>query len=196
VCGDFLDAALTAATDPRVDTVVIGGFWEAYFNTGRVGEAGVRPLIELQSETERQVLDAFGAMVRRLREAGKRVFVIRTSPTDYRFDPRYLVSRLTGERRSVPVPVGPWLAQIGPLLDRLSAVATAAGAVVLDPVPWVCDVDACPVVGPDGEPTHTDRGHMRPWFIIARAMFLDQVLVSASGPADRREARDPAAANR
>lgn len=196
VCEDFLNAALAAAADPRVETVVIGGFWEAYFNTGRVGEAGVRPLIEFESETERQVFGDFGAMVRSLRDAGKRVFVIRTSPTDYRFDPRYMVSRLTGERRSVPVPVAPWLGQIGPLLDRLSSVAAAAGAVVLDPVPWVCDGDVCPVVGPDGEPTHTDRGHMRPWFIIERATFLDQVLVSASGPAGRREARDTPAANR
>ena len=187
VCGDFLDAALAAAADARVDTVVIGGFWEAYFNTGRAGEAGVRPLIELGSDTERQVLDRFGAMIRDLRGAGKRVFVIRSGPTDYRFDPRFLVSRLTGERRNAPVPLAPWQSQIGPLLDRLSAVAAAAGAVVLDPAPSVCDAGACPVIGADGEPTHTDRGHMRPWFIIARATFLDQVLVSASLPAPRRE---------
>lgn len=187
VCGDFLDAALAAAAGARVDTVVFGGFWEAYFDTGRPGEAGVRPLIELDSGTERQVLDRFGAMIRDLRGAGKRVFVIRSGPTDYAFDPRFLFSRLTGERRNAPVPVAPWQRQIGPLLDRLSAVATAAGAVVLDPVPSVCDAGACPVIGADGEPTHTDRGHMRPWFIIERATFLDQVLVSAPLPAPRRE---------
>ena len=187
VCGDFLDAALAAAAAARVDTVVFGGFWEAYFDTGRAGEAGVRPLIELDSDTERQVLDRFGAMIRDLRGAHKRVFVIRSGPTDYAFDPRFMFSRLTGERRNAPVPVAPWQRQIGPLLDRLSAVATAAGAVVLDPVPSVCDAGACPVIGADGEPTHTDRGHMRPWFVIERATFLDQVLVSAPLPAPGRE---------
>jgi hypothetical protein len=51
----------------------------------------------------------------------------------------------------------------------------------------VCDAGACPVIGADGEPTHTDRGHMRPWFVIERATFLDQVLVSAPLPSPRRE---------
>jgi len=58
----------------------------------------------------------------------------------------------------------------------LSEAAGSAGAVILDPVPWVCDGDTCAVVGPGGEPTHADRGHMRPWFVIERATFLDQVL--------------------
>lgn len=196
VCGDFLNAALAAANAPRVETVVLGGFWEAYFDTGRVGEAGVRPLIELDSDTERRVLGRFGAMIRDLRGAGKRVFVIRSGPTDYAFDPRHLVSRLTGARRDAPVPVAPWQRQIGPLLARLSAVATAAGAVVLDPVPSVCDAGACPVSGAGGEPTHTDRGHMRPWFIIERATFLDRVLMSAPLPAERREAGHTPATNR
>lgn len=196
MCGNFLDAALAAAVDPRVETVVIGGFWEAYFNTGRVGEAGVRPLIDLDSDTERQVLTAFGAMIRDLRGAGKRVFVIRSGPTDYAFDPRFLVSRLTGDRRDAPVPLAPWQRQIGPLLDRLSSVAAAAGAAVLDPVPSVCDGGGCPVTGADGEPTHTDRGHMRPWFVIERATFLDQVLMSAPRPPERRETGHAPASDR
>lgn len=176
VCGLFLDAAIAAAADPSVDTVVIGGFWESYFNTGRLGEASVRPLIDLESKTEHAVLVAFGEMVAGLRASGKRVFVLLTSPTDPHFDPRFLVSRLTGARINDPVPVAPWRLQVGPLLDRFSAEATAAGAVVLDPVPFVCDDGFCPVVSKDGTPTHTDRGHMRPWFVIERATFLDQTL--------------------
>lgn len=176
LCGDFLDAALSAAARPDVQTVVFGGFWESYFETGRLGEAAVRPLIHPGSETEREVIAAFAEMVRSLRGSGKQVFVLLTSPTDPAFDPRFLVSRLTGERRDAPVPVEPWRVQVGPVLARLSEAASSAGAVILDPVPWVCDGDVCPVVGPGGEPTHADRGHMRPWFVIERATFLDQVL--------------------
>ncbi len=176
LCGDFLDAALSAAAQPDVQTVVFGGFWESYFDTGRLGEAAVRPLIQPGSETEREVFAAFADMVRSLRAAGKQVFVLLTSPTDPAFDPRFLVSRLTGKRLDAPVPVGAWRAQVGPVLARLSEAAGSAGAVILDPVPWVCDGDTCAVVGPGGEPTHADRGHMRPWFVIERATFLDQVL--------------------
>mgnify|MGYP000316896290 CR=1 FL=1 len=180
LCDDFLDAALGAAARPDVDTVVFGGFWESYFETGRVGDAAVRPLIRPGSDTERTVLAAFADMVRALRASGKHVFVLLTSPTDPAFDPRFLVSRLTGVRLDAPVPVGPWRTRVGPVLARLSEAANAAGAVVLDPVPWVCDADLCAVVGAGGEPTHADRGHMRPWFVIERATFLDQVLGSAS----------------
>lgn len=178
LCLRFLDAALAAAADPAVQTVVFGGFWESYFRTGRTGEAAVRPLIRPGSKTEQDVMTAFGEMVRGLRAAGKQVFVVLTSPTDPAFSPRFLVSRLTGERANAPVPVAPWREQVGPVLAQLSAAATAAGAVVLDPVPWVCDGTVCPVVSPDGEATHADRGHMRPWFVIERATFLDQVLAA------------------
>jgi len=182
LCDRFLDAALAAAADPAVDTVVIGGFWESYFKTGRIGEASVRPLIQPDGPTAERVLSEFGTMISGLRARGKRVFVVLTSPTDPAFDPRFLVSRLTGQRLNTPVPVAPWRALVGPVLTRLSDVATTAGAVVIDPVPFVCDGEGCPVVSPSGEPTHADRGHMRPWFVIERATFLDQVL---RGPASR-----------
>jgi hypothetical protein len=176
ICGRFLDDAIVAAMDPVVDTVVIGAFWESYFKTGRVGEASVRPLIRVDSKTSDDVLTEFGAMVRRLRDAGKQVFVLLTGPTDAAFDPRFLVSRFSGQRLDAPVLVAPWRQQVGPVLDRISATATSAGAVVLDPVPFVCDDGVCAVAGPGGEPTHADRGHMRPWYVIQRATFLDQVL--------------------
>lgn len=176
ICGRFLDDALAAAMDHRVDTVVIGAFWESYFETGRVGEAAVRPLIRINSKTADGVLSEFGAMIRSLRGSGKNVFVLLTGPTDPAFDPRFLVSRITGKRIDAPVLVAPWRQQVGAILDRISATATSAGAVVLDPVPFVCDDGVCPVIGPEGEPTHADRGHMRPWYVIERATFLDQVL--------------------
>jgi peptidoglycan/LPS O-acetylase OafA/YrhL len=176
VCGRFLDDALAAATDPRVDTVVIGAFWESYFKTGRVGEAAVRPLIRVNSQTADDAFLEFGSMLRSLRDAGKKVFVLLSGPTDPAFDPRFLVSRLTGNRIDAPVLVAPWRQQVGAILNRVSATATSAGAVVLDPVPFVCDDGVCPVIGPGGEPTHADRGHMRPWYVIQRATFLDQVL--------------------
>jgi peptidoglycan/LPS O-acetylase OafA/YrhL len=176
VCGRFLDEALAAAMDPSVDTVVFGAFWESYFKTGRIGEAAVRPLMGVRSQAADNALSHFSEDVRRLREAGKQVFVLLTGPTEPAFDPRFLVSRLTGERRNDPVSVGPWRKQAGPVLTRVYAAAAAAGAVVLDPVPYVCEGEDCPVVGANGEPTHVDRGHMRPWYVIERAAFLDQTL--------------------
>jgi hypothetical protein len=133
-------------------------------------------LIRINSKTADDVVSEFGAMLRRLRESGKRVFVLLNGPSDPAFDPRFLVSRVTGNRVDAPVLVAPWRQQVGPVLDRISATAASAGAIVIDPVPFVCDEGACPVVGPEGEPTHADRGHMRPWYVIQRATFLDQVL--------------------
>jgi hypothetical protein len=176
ICGRVLDDALAAARDPLVDTVVIGAFWESYFKTGRVGEAAVRPLIRINSKAADDVFSEFGAMLHSLRDSGKKVFVLLSGPTDPAFDPRFLVSRITGKRIDAPVLVAPWRQQVAAILDRVSATATSAGAVVLDPVPFVCDDGVCPVLGPEGEPTHADRGHMRPWYVIQRAAFLDQTL--------------------
>jgi hypothetical protein len=181
VCGRFLDDAIAVAMDPAVDTVVFGAFWESYFKTGRVGEAAVRPLLRVDSKTADQVFLEFAVMLGRLGDAGKRVFVLLSGPTDPAFDPRFLVSRVTGERIDTPVLVAPWRQEVGRIVDRVSAAAAAGGAVVLDPVPFVCDQGACPVVGPGGEPTHADRGHMRPWFVIERATFLDQTLRDPRG---------------
>ena len=178
VCGQFLDDALAAARDPLVETVVIGAFWESYFDTGRVGEAAVRPLIDVESQTADGLFTEFGSMLRQLKEAGKQVFVLLTAPSDPAFDPRFMVSRLTGLRIDAPVAVAPWRVQVGAILDRIATTATDAGAVVIDPVPFVCDDGWCAVVGPGDEPTHVDRGHMRPWYVIERATFLDQTLVS------------------
>src|SRR6185436_19555967 len=138
ICGRFLDEALAAAKNPLVDTVVIGAFWESYFRTGRVGDAAVRPLIRINSKTADDVLTEFGGMLRGLRNSGKQVFVLLNGPTDPAFDPRFLVSRITGQRIDAPVLVAPWREQVGAILDRISATATSAGAVVLDPVPFVC----------------------------------------------------------
>ncbi len=203
LCLTFLDEALVAAADPRVQTVVFGGFWEGYFRTGRVGEEGVWPLIDFRSDAERQVLDAFGQMIRDVRARGKRVFVLLSSPTDLAFDPRRLVSRITGEPRIQPVPLTQWRNQVGAFRQRFAAMVSTAGATVLDPLPFVCDGDECPVISATGEPTHTDRGHMRPWFVIERATFLDQVLTlgasragSAADPADLGKTKHTPSPNR
>ena len=136
----------------------------------------MRPLIAVHGETADRVFAEFESMLRQLKEAGKQVFVLLTAPTDPAFDPRLLVSRVTGARIDTPVSVTPWRQEVGAILERVSTAATKAGAVVLDPVPSVCDAGLCAVAGPGGEPTHVDRGHMRPWYVIERATFIDQTL--------------------
>ena len=73
----------------------------------------MRPLIRINSKTADDVMSEFGAMLRSLRNSGKKVFVLLTGPTDPAFDPRFLVSRVTGKRIDAPVPVAPWRQQVG-----------------------------------------------------------------------------------
>jgi len=62
-----------------------------------------------------------------------------------------------------------------PVRKRLNAMAKASGAVLIDPLPFLCDAHRCPTIGPQGVSLFVDAIHYRSAAVRSpRFQFLDE----------------------
>jgi hypothetical protein len=121
--------------------------------------------------------------IQELRAKGKRVFLILQPPTGDLFDPR---SMITGSRFGEmkprtgmePFRVDEFRQNNSEPRTRLMDIARATGAIVVDPVDYICKNNICPVVNAAGKPIYTDPVHMRPYFVRSAVHYLDEALSS------------------
>ena len=62
-----------------------------------------------------------------------------------------------------------------PIVSRLKTAAYSAGAVVIDPVEYLCRRD-CPALTNDGAPIYKNNGHLRPSYVRDNVTFLDAII--------------------
>ncbi len=160
-CSDRLESVLRYAQSSSVDTIVIGGYW-----------------LSLPEGRERaEAIVAMGKMIASLART-KKVYLLLNIPAGPEFDPR---SMYTGSRLGVLAPrqsppalqLTAFLAGYQPLRDALKAVGVANGASVIDPLPWLCKAEVCPVLSEDGRPLYMDEHHMRPFHVLRNAGYVD-----------------------
>lgn len=194
-CGQTVTDAYKLASSPDIDTVVIAAAWNGYFTPFQhdldiAGEQFPSPRAQAAAES------AVSSAIAQLLNQGKRVFLVQQPPSGDLFDPRSMIS---GSRLDKIVP--------RPNLDpiradefrqfhqapraRVSGIARATGAVLIDPVDALCRNGACPVLNPAGEPIYTDSVHMRPYFVRSAVHYLDDALskpkrVTADSPGPGR----------
>lgn len=163
-CPDRLASVLRYARDPRVDTVVVGAYWLA--------------LPEGQVRDEAMV--SLGRVIADLSRT-KRVFLLLNIPAGPEFDPR---SMFTGSRLRTLAPkqspdqlsLAGFLRTYQPLRAALIAIASANGAKVIDPLPWLCKDGTCPVLSDDGQPLYMDEHHMRPFHVVRSTGYVDETV--------------------
>ena len=190
-CHRFFEFAMNAARNDNIDTVVFGAAWEAYFI---VQDAGARPRNAIFStrdpsrvtltwnapeadpmfvEFERQLED--------LRRLGKKVILLLSNPSSRAFSPHSMLpDRLDPSRtiKRIPYVSRSAFAELTkPVVERLQAVAAAAGAIVVDPMDYFCDKFDCPTMTADGRPIYSDSNHIRPFYVEQKALFIDRILV-------------------
>jgi SGNH domain (fused to AT3 domains) len=199
-CDQFFEYALQAAWRSDVDTVVFGAFWEAYFlgefTSDRLRHPlysvadGQRTPLQLDSPGTRRAFAELGADLGRLVASGRRVFIVLSNPTSPRFDPTTLLQGESrwGLRGAIALPASrrmdprAWENFVAPLHAELRRIAADAGAQILDPRDTLCDGSECAATAADGAPLYKDTNHLRPFFALAHANFIDQVLVPSSEP--------------
>jgi peptidoglycan/LPS O-acetylase OafA/YrhL len=190
-CLQFVTDGFRRATDPDVDTIVIASSWKGFVERGDYFRPGFRQLahLDVMAPQNQWIFDAFSDELLRLRQLGKRVVVLTSSPRGYPVDPGRLVDRTKIIPRYAPGPPVT-LRELHDLLDpidsKIRAAAQRAGVEVLDPDPWVCDSTLCPAVDDRGRPMYHDATHIRATTAQARAVGLDQFVFearNASGPA-------------
>jgi peptidoglycan/LPS O-acetylase OafA/YrhL len=186
-CVTSVADAYRLAASQEVDTVVIAASWYGYFADWQV-DVQVPVDGQLQTFPARPAQQAAFATLQqsiaRLREAGKRVFLILQPPSGNLFDPR---SMITGSRFGEmkprtgmePFRVSRFYSDNAAPRNRLLQIAQATGAVAIDPVDTICKDGVCPTVTAAGEPIYTDPVHMRPFYVRSKVHYLDAPLNGA-----------------
>src|SRR5216684_2658635 len=190
-CHEFFEFAMGAARNGDIDTVVFGAAGERYLVAE---DAGARPRNAIFStrdpsratltgnapEADRVCVE-FERQIEGLRRGGKKVILLLSNPSSRAFSPNSMFpDRLDPSRaiRRVPYVRRSDFAEFTkPMVERLKAVATAAGAIVVDPMDYFCDKSACPTMTVDGQPIYSDSNHIRPFYIKQKALFIDRILV-------------------
>ncbi len=180
-CEGFTDDALAFAADPSVNTIVIGAIWTSYFRSGSfwVDTGGSTQQLAAGTAAAAAAFQGLEAMIAGLRRNGKKVFVVLDIPTGPALSPAAMVDRLRGKRRDMAdagIDRAGMQRSIEPVIPRIRELAQRNGAVVIDPVDWLCGRDSCPVTAPGGDPIYMDEGHMRASFARNEVRYLDGVI--------------------
>jgi peptidoglycan/LPS O-acetylase OafA/YrhL len=197
-CAQTVNDAYEFAASPDVDTVVIAAAWYGYFSPAQ--EEVKMPVNGMLEQFPSKIAHeaAYASLqqsIQYLRDKGKRVYLILQPPTGDLFDPRMMI---TGSRFGEMKPrtdMEPFLVDTfrqnnAQPRARLSDIARQTGALVVDPVDYICTKGVCPVLNAAGEPIYTDPVHMRPYFVRSFVRYLDGALSSplrqAAGPTPKQ----------
>jgi hypothetical protein len=186
-CTTSVGDAYRLAASKDVDTVVIAASWYGYFADWQVD-------VQMPVDGSLQTFPAKAAQqaayarleqsIARLRNAGKRVFLVLQPPSGNLFDPRSMIS---GSRFGEMKPrtdmeafhVDRFYSDNAEPRKRLLQIAQATGTVPIDPVDTICKDGICPTVNTAGEPIYTDPVHMRPFYVRSKVRYLDPALNAA-----------------
>lgn len=177
-CAQLVADDFARAAKSGVDTVVIASKWygliyyKDYYRSGDPDAESIDPL----AQKNRWVFDQFSAAIRRLRQQGKRVVVLLSSPIGDAFNPAQMVDRsglVPHARKVSAVRRADLENMLAPVDARIRAAAESAGAEVLDPKDWYCNGSICPVLDSTGEPISVDGSHLRGSFVRGLPTGLD-----------------------
>jgi hypothetical protein len=160
-----------AQRDPGIDTVIIGARWNGY----RVFE---------DAEASDRAFEDVEKLLREFAQLGPQVYLILPIPSNKDLDPARMVKRSLRDFgfKAIPTHVGRGAVEVAlhPIVSRLKTAAHSAGAVVIDPVEYLCRRD-CPALTDDGAPVYKDNGHLRPSFVRDNVTFLDAIITGDGG---------------
>ena len=116
----------------------------------------------------------------------KKVFILLNMPGGDELDPRgmYSGSRLSELRPKLSKELGFDLVRFedkrSAINKVLNDIAAETGALLIDPIPTLCPKGECPILDQDGSPLYRDPWHMRPFYVLRAATYLDQTLLPVS----------------
>ncbi len=186
-CAPFSAFALQQAERSDVKTVVFSAWWEMYFglayqnsdlkaNLYAIDDPN-KTIIRLETPEAEQLFHSFEETLAQLHAQGKKIFIILSNPTSPDFRPQNMVSRLTLASTAIDrIDREAFVHHITPVTARLRAIATRTGATLIDPVPFLCTKTACPTRTPAGRPVYKDDNHLRPFYAVEKATYIDKIL--------------------
>lgn len=184
LCPATIEAAYDLASQPDVDSVVIGAAWYGYFSKSSQQLMFNDNGVTIKFPDTVAIEGSYKSLMQSialLRAHGKRVFLILPPPSGPAYDPRnmYEGSRFESIHPVAHIndmPLDEFLLLNAISRNRLLNIAREAGAKVIEPSDFLCSKNICPVLDSDGTPAYTDAGHMRPKYSRKSAVFLRQTI--------------------
>jgi peptidoglycan/LPS O-acetylase OafA/YrhL len=192
-CEGLVPAAMQLATDPHIESVVVGALWISYFVTSEAlplpwyyQDSTFKGSTALGTPGAQKALSAFESMIGRFTRNGKKVFIVLQIPSGEAIDPRFMIERsltnLSFRIRVKSLPKAVEVSEFAWVDSRLREIARRTGATVIDPLESLCDATQCPTVTPEGEPIYQDAVHLRPSYVREHVRFLDPIVQLAASP--------------
>lgn len=166
-CTRLMQLAVECAADPSIKSIVVGASWQRHLAGKPATDMAWRGLAE---------------MLREIANTGKPVYVILNLPVTAEMAPRRMIQRTilgSGFRlANDAVHKSHVLSQIGPLNSIIREIAEHSGAIVVDPVEWLCGEVVCPAITSSNQPVYRDQWQMNSYYIREQVSFLDDILLS------------------
>jgi hypothetical protein len=192
-CPDFVRQAFEFATRSDVRNVAVGAQWFGYFASGAYvfetehGGAALNTSVGTEA-----ALSAMQTELAHLVSLGKKVYLILNIPIGSEFAPKFRIRRSAWGLVLLIPPTAPaeekLLALYGKIRNRLSQVGQAAGAVVIDPLDYLCHDGRCPSALANGDPIFKDGYHLRASYVRDHVSYIDRIF-DATDAADANHER-------
>lgn len=183
-CAALYPSIMKRAASDGISTVVLNSYWDDFFRREllfRLTDPQRKP-VKLDEPAADSMFVALERDLARLVSAGKKVFVVLTIPigANDEFNPRgWLPDRLDPSKEVFVIPAidrVEFEERMAPVQQRVRHAALRAGAVVIDPVPYLCGVTDCRKADTNGNPFYMDGRHLRASVAQSRAVWIDTVL--------------------
>ncbi len=182
VCEVFRDSAMKFIEQDQVKTVVIGGCWNCYFlDEEPDSKAKAQGPVYVSGQRGENAVLELKKLLQTL-SPRKKVYLLLDNPMGKPFDPK---SYMSGNRIS-GVQIGPSIIKVATpdseeirLNQRLMAMAAEIGVEVINPVGQICRAGVCDVITEDKQFVYRDNHHLRPFYVLKKAQYLDKVLSGA-----------------
>ncbi|WP_420907002.1 SGNH hydrolase domain-containing protein [Variovorax boronicumulans] len=192
LCGERRDGGMRLAMSDRFDAVVFGGCWNCYFTeTGKPNaeNAAADRYYFFDGKDKRRFMGGGGVdfslnmleTVLTTLAKHKQVYLLLDNPVGEGFGPEEFIKggRLGDMQVGKMSPTAPWDARQKALHERMRQIAQRSGAIVIDPIPTLCQKDWCTRADADATPIYKDAGHLRAEYVRSHATYMDPAMTSA-----------------
>ena len=110
-----------------------------------------------------------------LKGMGKKVYIILDSPTGVEVDPKHLCIRTFSSpvsKNGHPLSEREFIDRDKNVRDKLVEISQNTGAILVDPLKWLCENGNCISENADG-PIRCDESHLRPDYVRNHVTYLD-----------------------
>jgi peptidoglycan/LPS O-acetylase OafA/YrhL len=179
-CDQFNHDVIAFASRPEVKALVISTYWERFIIDADLYPGPMQGAQFLRSDNPQtqRALAKFEEQIRNLVNSGKAVYIILSNPVAQVDVSGKIPRRISGAGTRARAPMSTRAYNLKMTRwssNRLRQIAAKTGAIIIDPIRYMCDEAICPSVTPEGEPIYRDDDHLRASYVTRHAHWIDQV---------------------